>query len=680
MTVTISRQDADDDVVDVTVAKLDLSLAAGSSAGEQLPLAKLLTDGNIEQTMDGAPGMDVTVTDAGLSLLNSGLFARTLDAELDSVPYRLVKVSLLDNEQLHLIFEHRVVAWLRQHDKYMKVSRGQSTRAEFIYKMVQEVQAGPIRFVSPDLHKKQSVAAPKKAKPTAQKKDERAPGFAPGAKVTVKGGTATAAQRQQMDRALTQAKADAAPALAVVAMMCAGTGESDWIPRPPNRLGYRGVFQWAFDQYDTESQAHFFLAGGKGFQRGGATKLARANPSMDPGAIATAVEASGEAPAFYGKWKAEAIANIKAWNGGHSIGSGSDSGATGDKYWEKVEFARGQPDQKEDSWTAGLRLASEVRWRLFVTGRRSLWYVTDDYLFQSKPRYLIDPTTKGVERVNFDVECGGRTIIVSGKRVKKPSEATLTVHMDRWDAPAGSTIELADYGPADGRWLVGDVKRGLFDSVGTVTIRQPQKELQEPRGQQKTRTSSSAQASRALGSASAGRGSPGAIGKVKVLPGANRPGVGLHKPLLVFLGLVAGQTREAIEIATGTNHNQFVLGTHNQSDHWTGDASDLNVGGDARRDGKAGAKGDNIATAALVVLGVPRSQARQFAINGKLDFGEASNYTWNGCHVQVGWRTMVGGNHWDHVHIGVKPPAQLGKGALDEIAALATAIENGAAG
>jgi hypothetical protein len=223
--------------------------------------------------------------------------------------------------------------------------------------------------------------------------------------------------------------------------------------------------------------------------------------------------------------------------------------------------------------------------------------------------------------------------------------------MDRWAAPPGTVIELADYGPFDGRWLVDSTSRPIFDSLGEVNLRQPQKALPEPRSEQGTRGSSSKSSSKR--------------GGVKVAAGANRAGVGLHKALMDFLALVAGQTSEPIIVTTGTNHNQYVAGSHNQSDHWTGDAADIGVGGDARSDPTAGRKGDNIATAALVALGIKRSIARQWATSGALDFGVASTHDWNGHRVQVGWRTMVGGNHYNHVHIGVAPkPAQVG--SLDQ--------------
>jgi hypothetical protein len=29
-------------------------------------------------------------------------------------------------------------------------------------------------------------------------------------------------------------------------------------------------------------------------------------------------------------------------------------------------------------------------------------------------------------------------------------------------------------------------------------------------------------------------------------------------------------------------------------------------------------------------------------------------YNWRGYRIQVGWRTLNGGNHYNHVHVGLK--------------------------
>lgn len=150
----------------------------------------------------------------------------------------------------------------------------------------------------------------------------------------------------------------------------------------------------------------------------------------------------------------------------------------------------------------------------------------------------------------------------------------------------------------------------------------------------------------------------GSTGSVTIAPGADRSGASTQACVIAFLKEAAALTSVPLVVTTGTNHNQYVAGTQRQSDHWLGYAADLAVGGDAHQAGAARSKGINIATAALRVVGVPQAQARRTAsTNEALNF--SSNYTWThggrSYRVQIGWLTTVGGDHYNHVHIGVAP-------------------------
>lgn len=88
------------------------------------------------------------------------LIGRALDIELDGVPFRLTKVEYShSSEEAVLTFEDRAVYWLRRKGgKPKRVSRNDSTRAEFILNLVREVKEETIPFVCPELHKKQKIA------------------------------------------------------------------------------------------------------------------------------------------------------------------------------------------------------------------------------------------------------------------------------------------------------------------------------------------------------------------------------------------------------------------------------------------------------------------------------------------------------------------------------------------
>lgn len=130
-------------------------------------------------------------------------------------------------------------------------------------------------------------------------------------------------------------------------------------------------------------------------------------------------------------------------------------------------------------------------------------------------------------------------------------------------------------------------------------------------------------------------------GKIVVGKNANRPGTELAPVLTTFLDRVAGTAGTTLHVGTGTNHNRLTVDGR-VSDHFDGHAADIPVSVDSHA-------GDVIAASALVSAGVPAKRAAQMAKSGGL-------WTINrgGYRIQVIWRTDQGGNHHDHVHVGVR--------------------------
>lgn len=119
-----------------------------------------------------------------------------------------------------------------------------------------------------------------------------------------------------------------APALAVLSMVVSALGESDFRV-VPNRQGsgYCGVYQAHPANIacsNTREQATRFLLGGKGFQAGGAIRLAKRG-GLSPGTIATLVEASGQPGSFYDAHRARAARIIAAWRAGGAAALASTS-------------------------------------------------------------------------------------------------------------------------------------------------------------------------------------------------------------------------------------------------------------------------------------------------------------------------------------------------------------------
>jgi hypothetical protein len=139
----------------------------------------------------------------------------------------------------------------------------------------------------------------------------------------------------------------------------------------------------------------------------------------------------------------------------------------------------------------------------------------------------------------------------------------------------------------------------------------------------------------------------GIPGKVIIAPGANRPGVGLQRILLNYVAQIAGLYGKPVTISTGTNHDQMTV-DGNVSDHWDGHAADLGMAANGGTDD--GPVGDKLMTACLLLAGEPEARAKAEAERGGL-------YTLvhNHMRIQCIWKTNEGGNHHNHVHVGVQP-------------------------
>lgn len=129
-------------------------------------------------------------------------------------------------------------------------------------------------------------------------------------------------------------------------------------------------------------------------------------------------------------------------------------------------------------------------------------------------------------------------------------------------------------------------------------------------------------------------GAPIPKGLVNVSAGANRKGMTLQPVVENFVGRIAQTYGKPLTIGTGTNHNEYVAGTHRESDHWTGYAADIPASGEALT---------KLGQSALVAAGAdPAWAAKQkgglFNIGGK----------------QVIFNSMEGGNHFNHLHVGIR--------------------------
>jgi hypothetical protein len=473
-----------------------------------------MTAVGVEQTIEGAPTITVTLRDPNMRLLSEvagrthpravgrpgakgvmpeavdegwepldrpSLLGRPVDVELDGVVFRLVGVSYSSaSNEATLTFEHRLVFWLRTEKGARRASRGHATRAQFILALVREVASRRFRFVCPELYTHQPIATGGRGLRSAlgvnssaasggvdTNGQHAASGFAKGAHITVKGRAATGPQRRVLDTAMSVCDAEGAGPKARKALVLGLIEESECKNLTGGDRDSSGVLQVrtstargipGLDPRDVAGVCRHFLR--DGYWRSvpkGAIELAKEHPDWTAGRVTQ--ECQGSAPGRYDKWSEDGDRILAAW-----AGTGAESGAARGSYIKSYQFARGA---NEDSWTAIQRLAGEVGWRCFVVGN-SVYYMSEPALYRRRPRLQLDPDTAGVLDLSYDMDWG-----------KPVSEATLQVVLP-WKAPPGSVVVIDGYGPPDGRWLVAAVSRDYFGATAQVTLKTPGPAKREP--------------------------------------------------------------------------------------------------------------------------------------------------------------------------------------------------------
>lgn len=620
--------------VDLSTFELD----SAKDAGYNIDIAGSITDGTIERSISEASTLTITLHDPRRAIMGSEIWDYTVDVELDGNWFRLKQFQKSGDDMI-LLFEDRIVSWLRLHKKALKISRNKLTRAEFIKLMVDEIKEDnklgvDISFRTPELKKRLPIA---KAKTEKKRRSDKDPGLHRDIDVKVKGKAATKKQKALIEAVLDVGIHDKVNDLLLRCAIMVITQESGVTTEATN-----GTHVGLFQQNNQPGSIWRQLGGAtrdptkdaKAFFHQLEAVYKSAPMSTSAAGYCEMVQVSGQG-SLYAQWEDEARATVKEYNGG-SGGEAVEDSTYERTYARQFQFTRGQPDgpKNENSWQAGQRLADQVRKRLFVVGN-TVYYYDDNQLLKAKPIMVIDEDSEGITSIDFDCD-----------EDKATNEATIICRAERWLAHPGEVVTLQDtMGKAKGRWLVQNISRPLFSEDTTITLYRPIDPLKEPAPELNTVTKERRNKANKKGD-----------GHVVIAPGANRPGKAISPWVIDFLESAAGQTSEEIKINFGTNHNQYST-SGNVSDHWDGNAADINVGGDARSSAAALSKGINIATALLVTLGVDHKTAHQWAsTDGLLNFSSpASVHQYKGYRIQIGWRTLVGGDHYNHVHFGMRP-------------------------
>lgn len=487
-------------------------------------ITTLVRTATLTRTMEGAESLDLQIFDEDMDFLVAGVLTRRGKAStvaqqlqqaawerygrsalsLDGVFFRFAGVSFnyaIPPWTVTLTFEAELATLMRQQTKAVKSSRGKQTRLAFIRRLANTAQIGALSdrgvntfgIFMPDVDHRDPVA---KAQPATRQK-----GISPHAHLTIDGVQIDAEQRRNITIALTEAEDQNASERVMLAELCAGMAESGF-RAIPNGSGsdYGGVFQGKFKgtnpQFkidDTKGMAHSFLAGGKGYQGGGAIKLAASNAAMTPGEIALRVEGSlanfhgdtQRAIAFYQNFATEAANVLAAWGGADRTVSVNES----------FEFKAGGPKSgggHNNYWADSGTLADVRRWRRFATAN-TLYVGPDEWFFRNQPAFVINGSPPdGMSRKHWLSQQGFLGLTGDADVGMPTSEVTVSLLAPRWTTSPGTTFEFAALGPLTGRWLIWKSVQDITQTVerADVTLRAPQPERKEPAPTTRARTES----------------------------------------------------------------------------------------------------------------------------------------------------------------------------------------------
>ena len=464
--------------------------------------------GTVHRTITGASTVDLTLNDRYGNIARSGFLGNKTDINIDGLWFRLVKVGKTGN-QLQLTFESREVAVLRTYQKFRASKWGELTRARFIQILVNEVKEFHIPFVCPEM--KYTPLEKKTEKQKAQERDvglgnwknaaDRA--IANGKPLSVKGDSPSSEQLKNIDTVLQVGMDHISKKFHkrkfMVCAIMTGIQEATAYnhpfgdefdmsyPQSVRATGSVGFFQqmpgWgSFSQrMDLTYSARKFYDAAMAADKG--------NEKIDYNDLCQKVQGSAH-PEAYGQWRIEAERFVTAFGiaGGDSTTDfniyaannmkwllNQQGQTVGEQVGAKNQFMRGRPKEKnkprekEDSWTCMQRLADEVQWRCFeVSGK--IYFMSEPWLFKSAPRAFLTEESDGVDWIDYDYDIG-----------KRNAQLTLNAHLDRWAGSPGSIIEIGGAGVSNGRWLVSDIDRSLFDDHATITLKKPLPVLPEPK-------------------------------------------------------------------------------------------------------------------------------------------------------------------------------------------------------
>jgi hypothetical protein len=628
-------------------------LRKGAPAAANLKDA--ITSIQLKDTIEGSSTVEVAIADKNWSLTDSGFFDADRNGRLDPIEvnypegsrywWRLTSLNIAGQRGgaiVTMTFMERVAVHLMQHRGPLKTSRAKRTRAEFLKMLTDRVKAGGgIKFVSQELTVKQKVAAaePEPEKSEEESREDKDRGINRSTKITFSnwdGGSVTLkpGELANAERALDEAFRHTQRERPLLALLEAGIVEAPFFRNPMDGDSSSVGFLQLLDIHGPVSKRRdiawvtmrFLNHGFTG--AGGAIALAKAHPDWSPGQIAQEVQGSAH-PDRYEKVRDGAEQVLEAYGG---------EGGGGGDYYAQYNFEVGGPDNpRETFWDAMGRLAEEVKWALFIDGQ-NVYYDSEMTLIRQKPVAIVKrgaPTTLG-----WSATWDQRRIA---------TELRVDLMCDPLEFRAGEVLLLEGFGPAStgssaklpGRWLIKDIDRDVNAEFSSFTLKQPEDPAPEPRSELLQREEDEESDSESGG-----------------VPAVLEPGMTPEEVInriVLPLARANGVPRTVAENnAANAAHGPTVNKT--RSDHqgppsvaW---AADMSNGSSPTPEM------DALARELISKFDLPRL-ANPKATSGE-NAGNAVRATHDGLRFQLIYRSTIGGDHYNHVHFGVKRegPAQ----------------------
>jgi hypothetical protein len=618
-----------------------------------------ITDAVFEDSIDKTPTFTLVIHDPEWELLNSGALQLVIDlnpGKLKNRWYRLTAIDVADDD-ITLTFSTRNAVYLTYHKKPRKANRKRMTRAEFIKSLVGSVKITRIKMYSPQLHDKQRIGKTKFPTDT-ERKNKHGKGFTNSDSIKVNGQNSSRPQRIVIEKIIQAGLDMHAPDPVIVSAIMvtiqeSNASENPYDPVAVHKAKFKGAFQQAA-QYGWPATGDAYKDA-KGYYAK-AIPYWKSHGPMDLGQLGATIQGvvGSSNPQNFGyvgsanSHRDEAQHALHAFTG-VEVDIPDTGGADTTYYKQKYEYMVGRPDgPKHENYLAAIyRLAEDVHWSAFWV-KDVLHYISEEDLFKAKAHKALKRFDDGVEHVSFE-----------WNKDKRINEMTLQARMERWVCPVGTVVRFDEGGPAEGRWLVTNIRRSMFDQLGEITLSKPMREKVEPANEPGSRQSNTS------GSVPTSFTDPtgGELLTIETINPKWTPMQLIDHVIPAYANYFKMTTslNPSMILTQNKGHANNVSGTTNQSWHkgyLTGGiyqyAADIGNGSQTPN-----AQMDDLASALIQAFNLP-SLANPNATAGDIK-GNIVNAYHRGYQFQLIYRTNLsqGGNHYNHVHFGAKATGPL---------------------